>query len=130
VFELSAAFAVDCDRRPVVLPVVQVLTAQVDHGFNRKGVALLHEPLGLIFSLVGHVGQTVEEFAYSMADVLAHHRQPPLLGFGFDYIAQLPVHHPGFADFDGFLQSTLCAFNEFETGCIDVTGLAHHKCFI
>lgn len=72
-FELGTPLPVERDRSPVVLPVVEVLGPQVDHGFDRERMPHLHEPGGLVFGLVGHVGQRMELLTHPVPYLPSHY---------------------------------------------------------
>jgi hypothetical protein len=48
-------------------------TYQVDHRLDGEHVARLHDTLGLVLGVVGHVGLCVEEHTRTMAAVGLHH---------------------------------------------------------
>ena len=54
--KLSASLAICRNSGPVIAPRRILVRTQIDHGFYREDMALLHNTLGLILVVVGYIG--------------------------------------------------------------------------
>ena len=120
VFKLRTPLSVRRDGRPVVPPRFVGGAPQIDHGFHRKDVSDFHDALGLVFGVVRHVGDGVEQAANAVTAVRPD--DATLLRFGrlFNDRSQVSVQGAGFDLFERVCQTVKGGFHQSSSVVIHV----------
>jgi len=121
VLKLSGTQAINCWRRPVILPREVFPGACVNHWLYCEDMSLLHETHCFILSVMRYARCLMENTTDSMATVWSYNRVTQRFNMVWNNIAALSVHSIRFAIFNCLHQRIMCCCDQLSRAFTNFT---------